>query len=433
VRLTLPYALRLSQAVLYDLLGRREAQRRNLEALDRLAAGLGTAERAQVALQSSVYALHTCDYPVAIGAAGRAVALARDTFDRATEAQGLIHGATALIKQSHLPEAQAQLELALELARPLGDRSLEAQALRTLSIVCLDRGDLRRVTELIAGVTDIYRQSGDRQGLARAINISAIAAQDSSDHGTSIERYRSALTIFQQIGDRDGQAMVLHNLAYSHHFLGMYREAGERYRHSLAIKLEIGDRQGEANTRNGLGTVCLALGELPQAIEYLRQALVISREIGYREGEAEALAGMSQCLREQEDLDGAAVCADGACALWRDSGRAIFAIEASGHRLEIALVAQDSARAAQLCAAILAYLDSGGSLAGTLDPLRVRLACYRACRAAGDSRAGKLLTEAHRLLQEQALSIKDDDYRRAYLAIPCHREIAEECRARGLA
>ncbi len=170
---SLRYALHLSRDPLFDFLGLRGAQRRNLDALDQLAARLSEGHQARTALQRAVYALHTCDYPVSTAACGSAVELARRCGDRAAAAQGRIHWAAALIKLSEYAGARAQLALALELARGFGDGALESQALRIRAIIGLDTGDYRGVQEDIDAVLAISRQSGDLLGEARALNLAA--------------------------------------------------------------------------------------------------------------------------------------------------------------------------------------------------------------------------------------------------------------------
>ncbi len=73
---------------------------------------------------------------------------------------------------------------------------------------------------------------------------------------------------------------------------------------------------------------------------------------------------------------------------------------------------------------MLDYLDSGGSLDGADEPLRVYLTLYLVLRQAGDARAAGLLETAARLLDERASRITDEAARRAFLEnIEHHREI----------
>ena len=91
---------------------------------------------------------------------------------------------------------------------------------------------------------------------------------------------------------------------------------------------------------------------------------------------------------------------------------------------QVALARQDIPTAMTHVEAILAFLDSGGSLEGTEEPLRVYLTCYQVLREGGDPRAEAILETAHEMLSERAASIHDEIKRRRFLEnIPHHRRI----------
>ena len=62
-----------------------------------------------------------------------------------------------------------------------------------------------------------------------------------------------------------------------------------------------------------------------------------------------------------------------------------------------------------------------------MEPLRIYLTCYRVLLANGEPSAGKVLGAAHRLLQERAAKIDEEDLRRSFLEnVAAHREIVKE-------
>ena len=74
---------------------------------------------------------------------------------------------------------------------------------------------------------------------------------------------------------------------------------------------------------------------------------------------------------------------------------------------------------------ILSYLEAGGSLDGTWEPLRIYLTCYQVLVESGDARACEILSAAYQKLQKWANLIPDAAIRRNYLEqVPWHREIA---------
>ena len=89
-------------------------------------------------------------------------------------------------------------------------------------------------------------------------------------------------------------------------------------------------------------------------------------------------------------------------------------------------MAQDDLHSAlDYVAQIMSYLDDGGSLDGTWEPLRLYLTCYKVLHLAGDARADEILLMAHQKLQKWASMIPDAETRHMYLEnVPWHREIA---------
>ena len=92
----------------------------------------------------------------------------------------------------------------------------------------------------------------------------------------------------------------------------------------------------------------------------------------------------------------------------------------------VCLIQENPIEAQALVDGILGHLESH-TLEGTEEPVRVYLTCYRVLTANQDLRAGELLDTAHRLLQERAAKIGDEEMRRSYLEnVPAHREIVQE-------
>jgi hypothetical protein len=69
-------------------------------------------------------------------------------------------------------------------------------------------------------------------------------------------------------------------------------------------------------------------------------------------------------------------------------------------------------------------VGSGQGLIGAEEPFRVYLTCYRFLKASQDPRAEDVLRTAHRLLDERAARIGDEELRRSFLEnVAAHREI----------
>ena len=155
----------------------------------------------------------------------------------------------------------------------------------------------------------------------------------------------------------------------------------------LDLAGETGDRSGKAWALTYLGHIYLELGKFSNASEAYRESINIRNLLNQHNLVLESLAGLAQVSLKQGDI----------------------------------------ADAQQYVEEIVTYLDGGGSLDGTGEPLRVWLTCYRVLEACQDSNAFSILENAHQLLTERANKISDDRMRQKFLEnIPYHLEIMKD-------
>lgn len=83
--------------------------------------------------------------------------------------------------------------------------------------------------------------------------------------------------------------------------------------------------------------------------------------------------------------------------------------------VETALCMRDLETAARETEKILAYLEDGGSLDGSDQPLRVYYACYQFLDQQKDPRAQHVLQIANQILESQVSKIKDEHSRQMFI------------------
>jgi DNA-binding SARP family transcriptional activator len=142
------YELLLAREKVYDLLGAREAQVRDLASLNELANDLDDdARRAVVALRQANYGVVTGDFQEAIEAAQEAIRLSKAVHDLGSEATGLLEWGRTLLLLGDAEAARPQLEQALLVAGTGDCLQLEADTLPNLGNVHWwqrDDEDIRR-------------------------------------------------------------------------------------------------------------------------------------------------------------------------------------------------------------------------------------------------------------------------------------------------
>jgi predicted ATPase len=287
------YALRLAREQVYALQGERNAQKADLDTLERLAETLDDNEkRAEVALRQAVYAEQTCDYPAASEMARTAIVVAQRARDTAREARGYLTWGVSLARQGDFRSAQTRHERALALAVEAGLRQVEADSLRNLGATCWYLTDYPQAQDYYERALQIYREIGNRSGEAKTLNNLAFVLQALGETGRDESIFEQALHIFRELGDLQSQAWLYGNLGNVSKDGDDYVQARSYFQQALEISRDLDDLLCEGLTLNNLGLVSKQLGYYAEALEYFEEPLRIFGETGDRHSESIALLNL---------------------------------------------------------------------------------------------------------------------------------------------
>lgn len=392
--------------------------------------------------------------------------LSRAEGDRPGEIKTLNNLGVVLAEQGGFASARGYYEQALAIAREIGDRPAEGVLLGNLGIVSARLGDLPAARANYELARLISLEVGHRKNECDMLGKLGDVSASQGDLAAAKCFFEQALLLAREIGRQPDEIGILHNLGWTLALQGDYSAAGECCEQSLRLARKLGDRLGEAYALDILGRVCDCMGDCSGARDHFEAALQIARSLGLRDSEAGALVdlgllchhlGQDQAAREHSrlalaiaqelgtrhreatavlhlahalvglgHLTEAAEAYRQVLALRRDLGQPHLATEPLAGLARICLIREDPVEAQVLVEEILDHLESHG-LEGTEEPIRVYLTCYRVLTANQDRRARELLDGAHRLLQERAAKICDEEARRSYQeSVPAHREIVQE-------
>jgi tetratricopeptide (TPR) repeat protein len=235
------------------------------------------------------------------------------------------------------------------------------------------------------------------------------------------------LELVRKIGDRSREGLVLSNLGYIAGIQGDYSTSKEYNDQSLRYARQAGNRMQEAYALINLSNVHCALEEYPEALSQANRGLSITREIGERNGEAWSLISLGNTYFELRDLDAAKEAFNGAVDLRQSMKQQNLVSEPLAGQARIALEEGDLNKALSYINPIIMYLDQGGTLEGTEEPIRVYLTCYQVLHELDDPRAGLILESGYNLLQTRGGGIKNKVMRNSYYEnIPHNKELLFE-------
>jgi DNA-binding SARP family transcriptional activator/tetratricopeptide (TPR) repeat protein len=221
---------------------------------------------------------------------------------------------------AHYPDGLAVHTHALHAARQSGDRAGQADALRSRGAVYEGQGRYHQAAGQFRQALAIYQELGDRRGQARVLNNLGCVLWDQAQYQESADLCQQALALHRAAGDQFGQAMALNNLGVVLCRLGRYEQAGGHHQQALAMFREVGYPNGEAFALANLGEVLYGQGRYLEAADHHERALSMFRQLGDRDGEADALIDLGAALRGQNDHDQAVASYRHALAIFRELG-----------------------------------------------------------------------------------------------------------------
>ncbi len=466
------YALLRMREQVADRQGLREAQHRDLMALQSLAETLNhLSARIEVALRLAHYAGVTGDYIAMINAAQTAIQLAQVAHDPRAEAASHLQWARALWYQGDYDAAQTHALQALELARVAQDIPLQADSLRVIGNAALYQGQYPAAHTAYERALTLHRITGDQQAEGSTLNNLGIVAWYQGDYETARSAYAHNLRLKRDIGDRYGESVALLNLGEVAAVQYDYPAAQHYYQQALRLKNETGDRYGASVVLLNLADIAAAQGDYVQAHRTYMQSLEMSRMLGHRQQESTTLAKLALLLHHQGDhltaashsqqaldlaqaindrntqalaqthlghalvglarLEEAQVAYQQALDLRHALSQPNQALEPLAGLAHIALTWQDLAQARMYVTDILHHLQSG-TLEGTEKPFRIYLICSYVLYATNDARAATVLITAYTQLQQRAAHLNPDARQVFFEQVPDHRELLAVVKERGM-
>ncbi len=308
------YAILAGRAEEYQLMGEREKEKADLDAMSRLAEQLNDIPRLiQVSTRRVTLANQLGNQVEAQQTAETALALARQIGDRQLEAESLTALGLVIMAQSEYATAQQHYEAALEIYHALGHEEGIAQCCWRLGNILRRTG--QSAQSYFEQALHIYRKIGDRKGESDTLNALGVAAIDYAERRAY---YEQSLVISQAIGDRTGQSRCYNNLALVYWSLGLYGRARDYMEQAVQIQRELQGRTALAYYLESMGRVYFELGEYQQALQCFEEGRALTMDIGERINEALYWLGIGRVMRARGRLHEARDLLQMACDILRE-------------------------------------------------------------------------------------------------------------------
>ncbi|MDR7401360.1 MAG: AAA family ATPase [Armatimonadota bacterium] len=361
----------------------------------------------------------------------RTLAAYRRARDRAGEARSLMHVATVMAFHNENRRALAYLDRAAAVLETLGDRQSQASVYLLKGILYRFLGRLQLSETLLTRGVEVLRQIGDRVGEARGLSQLAITRAVGGDLRRAILESETALRTARECKDVRAQIMLLNNAAYGvYRVVGAFTRARRYIRTALQLVRETAEAENQSVYHDTMAGILLDQGRPREALAWARRAEALNAatrrptwvgfDIQHR------LGAIYLALGQYRDAE-------------RHLQKAARAVTRSDEVASLAAVQAALARARLgqgKVADALALVHRLSRLLRRVDGLervqQIHWTRYQVYRAAGlDRAAGAALQQASLALWAQALTLKGP-LRRRFLRLATSREILAECARRGV-
>lgn len=415
--LDVQFDLLLERVELFSRQADRASQLKDLNALEELAQRLGDPIRlAKMLMLRTVYHYLTGNYVDAIKDASQAETLSASIpeIDLAFLAQSAC--ILALLRLGRLQESMQRARDTLQRVRKAGIRKEEARVLNAMGLVALEQKEPAAAERYLVDALEIAREIRDRSTEVNALaNLAVCEASVKGNYAIAHYYHEQTRKIAHEIGDRNAEGMALGNLGFTSGMQGNFAAAHQYHEQSLSLAREIGSLYHETYTLINLSAVTGMQNNALLAIEYAQRASEIARKAGERSGDAWAMLYLGHAYLLVNKLEQARLAYHRSLAIRDELEQPSLSMEPLAGLVDVALRMNDLAAASREAEKILAHFDSGGTLVGTDDPLRVYYSCYLFLAKQQDPRSMQVLKSATQLLETQVSKFKDEQARKMYI------------------
>jgi tetratricopeptide (TPR) repeat protein len=338
-----------------------------------------------------------------------------------------------LYRQGNYSAAKDKGLEGLEYAREIHDLEAESRLMNILGLIALEQKILVEAQENFKDSLTIAEDIHNLRDQAMPLNNLGNSALLESNFSLAQDYYERSLDHARTIGDRAGEGLVLGNLGYIAGIIGDYQAAKEFNDQSLQAARQTGNRVQEGYALINISTTQRILEEYSSALLHAKQSLEVSREIGDRSAEAWSLTSLGNIYFATNDFESAESAYESAVEIRRNLDQPNLASEPMAGQGRIALEMGDIKAAVGFITSIIGYLEQGGTLEGTDEPVRVYLTCFQILHKADDPRAELPLEAGHQLILTRATGIKDEVVRKNFIEkVPHNQEILSAWEAHQL-
>jgi predicted ATPase/class 3 adenylate cyclase len=407
----------MQRVELFDRVANRTAQLRDLETLQVWAEELDEPWcLAKVDMLYAHYYIAISDYPAVVKHSKRVMDVSRSREDADIILDTYRVWPLALLRQGKLAEAMEIAEQGRQIAKMYVEPLKEGYILNAMGLIAIDQKESAIAQTYLEQALTIAQETKDQRLESLVLgNLGNLAGVIQQDYVSARDYYRMGYDLIHARGERSSECAILGNLGWVSGLLADFHIARSYLERSLIVSREIGNLYLETNALINLSAAAGAMNDAQAALLYAQDALRLSHETSDHSSAAWSLLYEGYAYFLLDEVRQAEESFKRSITIREELRQHSLKTEPVAGLIQVLLRKEDYARAMVETEKILSFLESGGTLEGTEEPLRVYYACYLALEKTRDSRSRSLLLTAVRLLEAQISRLQDDLARQQFI------------------
>jgi len=425
------FDLVVERVELYSRLGKRDLQLKDLDQLEHWAGVLVDDDlRIKVMMLRSAYCYFVGNYQESVKYAELSESASETLAVTKLAHYTQFVRATSLLRLGRMDAAMQLARQSLEKVRALKYLDEECQILNVMGWIALEQKESSSAKEYLAGALEIARRVKNQDVESKVLNNLAMAEGFlNGDYALARIYYDRSYKIIQELGDRQRLGVCLANLGYVAGMQGDFSAARSYYEQALMTAHEVGDLYAESQIYVNLSALDGIQKNADAARKNAFQAAEIARKASDRSGEAWALLYLGHAHLLQNEFESARDAYQASINIRTELNQLTLSMEPLAGLVGVSLAKDDPESASVSAEKILGFLESGSTLDGVEEPLRVLYTCYMYLRKQKDPRSMQILQKAKEMLDAQVSKFSDEGDRKRYVEnIPWRRAVWDAAR-----
>jgi tetratricopeptide (TPR) repeat protein len=402
---------------LYDRMAHGDLQWNDLNELTAIANEIGEATYiSKVQMLFTNYFFFVGKYREAVETAQQAFATPGHTTEPEVFFLARMVWFLGLLRLGRLDDAMPLALETLEIARGSGDRRQLGRVLAQVGFAAFEQSEPAAAGEYLYEALQIASELNDRKLQTRVfLNLAMFETGVHGDLGKAAGYYHKTIQVAREIGDRSSESKALGNLGFVAGLRGDFQEAISYLEKALIAAREMGENYHQILLLVNLSANAGIQDQPKLAAEYAGQAIALAQQVGERSGEAWGWMYLGYAQLAMDQVEPARTAFEQSVQIRQEMGQASLSMEPLAGLVEVGMRTGDLELAASITEKILGHLQSGGTLNGTDEPLRIYYSCYRLLEKKQDPRSTQVLQDALQMLDAQLAKLHDERARQMYV------------------